>query len=85
MTEAQPKVPFPYEDDHYLSTPATSPRSHSGGDDEPVVKLVQHALEVEQTGTYDEATREAVLAFQKKRKIEPTGVVDSATWKKLIG
>jgi peptidoglycan hydrolase-like protein with peptidoglycan-binding domain len=85
MTEAKPKVPFPYEDDHYLSTPATSPRSHSGGDDEAVVKQVQEALEVEQSGTYDEATREAVIAFQTKRKIEPTGVVDAATWKKLLG
>lgn len=85
MTDSKPKVPFPYEDDHYLSTPATSPRSHSGGDDEATVKAVQEALEVEQTGTYDEATREAVMAFQQKRKIEVTGVVDAGTWKKLLG
>ena len=31
-------------------------------------------------GIYDNGTREAVKDFQKKYGIEPTGIVDSATW-----
>lgn len=74
---------FPYDDDHYFSTPAVSPRSHSGGADEAHVKVIQEAVEAEVTGEYDEATREAVMAYQKKKKLPVTGVVDAATWKKI--
>jgi peptidoglycan hydrolase-like protein with peptidoglycan-binding domain len=76
--------PFPFESDHYIATPSISPRSHSGGDDEAVIREVQEALDVEASGTFDEATRDAVLAFQKKKKIDESGVVDEATWKKLM-
>src|SRR4051812_29865998 len=35
------------------------------------------------SGTYDETTTEAVLAFQGRSGLEPTGVVDPATWAAL--
>lgn len=81
---AKAAQPFPFDEDHYLSTPAVSPRSHSGGDDEAVVRQVQEALDIEASGEFDEATRDAVLAFQKSKKIDQSGVVDAATWKKLM-
>jgi hypothetical protein len=36
------------------------------------------------SGTYDETTTEAVLAFQGRSGLEPTGVVDPATWAALV-
>ena len=36
------------------------------------------------SGDYDETTREAVSGFQGKRGFEVTGVLDQATWDKLV-
>ncbi|MFI9153970.1 L,D-transpeptidase family protein [Streptomyces sp. NPDC053367] len=37
------------------------------------------------TGTYDEATEEAVKGFQGKRGLPRTGQVDTVTWRRLLG
>jgi hypothetical protein len=37
------------------------------------------------SGSYDRATRRAVLGFQAKRGMVATGVVDPRTWKRLTG
>ena len=34
-------------------------------------------------GIYDSETRKSVISFQKKYGLEPTGIVDRATWDKL--
>jgi peptidoglycan hydrolase-like protein with peptidoglycan-binding domain len=36
------------------------------------------------TGTYDKATEEAVAGFQTKRGLRSTGVVNQATWQRLV-
>jgi peptidoglycan hydrolase-like protein with peptidoglycan-binding domain len=36
------------------------------------------------TGTYDDATRQAVAGFQEKRGLPATGVVDDRTWRRLV-
>ena len=36
------------------------------------------------SGSYDQATREAVTGFQGKRGFEATGVVDRRTWRRLV-
>lgn len=56
-----------------------------------VINLQQRLAEVDfmdytlpaQPGLYDEATRQAVVAFQESQGLTPTGVVDSATWSAL--
>ncbi|MEO8345205.1 MAG: peptidoglycan-binding protein [Betaproteobacteria bacterium] len=35
------------------------------------------------SGTFDEATRVAIKAFQRKHKLDPTGVCDETTWYRL--
>ena len=39
--------------------------------------------EIPQTGIYDEATVSAVMDFQTKNGLHPTGVVDRTTWNEL--
>lgn len=66
------------------------------GDIRPRVDLIQYALNVLSayyptipgvaiTGIFDEQTRLAVIEFQKTVNLEPTGVVDSATFEALTG
>lgn len=64
------------------------------GHESPVVYLIQEMLSyislavptiptIEPNGIYDEATREAVIAFQSMEGIEPTGSVDEKTWYRI--
>lgn len=73
---------WPHGKDDYLYLPVTSRRGHSSGDE---VAAVQQALEIDVTGTYDDATVAAVFAFQKEHKLPVTGTVDRATWEALHG
>ncbi len=41
-------------------------------------------LLIAQTGLFDEATRQAVVAFQQSQGLTPTGIVDPATWSALL-
>ena len=36
------------------------------------------------TGQYDPATRDAVRAFQDRRRLETTGITDERTWERLV-
>lgn len=45
--------------------------------------LVDEIPETEHTGILDEQTQQAVLAFQLKAGLRPTGEVDKRTWKAL--
>lgn len=74
------KVPFPLEKGQYLYSPVAAAEGRS---DEEIVRDVQRALGVEETGVYDTATREAVYKVQKKRRLPLTAAVDEATWKVL--
>lgn len=64
------------------------------GDIRPRVDLIQYALNVLSiyyptiegvaiTGVFDDQTRQAVIEFQETVNLEPTGVVDSATFEAL--
>lgn len=39
--------------------------------------------QIEQTGTFDEQTRNAVIAFQKAFSLQPDGIVGEQTWQEL--
>lgn len=39
---------------------------------------------IEPTGTYDEATQNAVIAFQNMVGLEHTGIVDEVTWNRIV-
>lgn len=67
---------------------------YSLGHESPVVYLLQEMLSyisliipaipaVEPSGTYDQATENAVRAFQNTEGIEPTGAVDEETWYRI--
>lgn len=86
--EVQPEPPrrtgpgWPFDNDHYLSTPVASRRGHSDG---PSVRVVQQALGVEVTGAFDEITAAAVGDWQREHERPVTKVVDRDTWDELIG
>ena len=68
---------WPYLKSHYLGELSTDFHGHSEGTD---VEQVQLALGVKPTGTFDEATRDAVIAYQEAHKLDVTGIVDHALW-----
>lgn len=72
--------PFPFPEDHYLSTPSTAPRSHSSG---AHVRMVNEALGVE-GDIFNANTRTALLDRQGELGLPVTGVVDPATWDALM-
>ena len=45
--------------------------------------LAKNGSSVKVTDTYHIGVRSAVVAFQKKNNLEPTGIVDKNTWIKL--
>lgn len=47
------------------------------------VTAIQRGLGIEETGTYDEATRRAVVAYQQEKKLALTGTVDSRLFRRL--
>jgi hypothetical protein len=50
----------------------------------PVVTAVQKALEVTTSATYDARTKTAVKKFQTSRDLNPSGNMNSATWRALL-
>lgn len=46
--------------------------------------LGEHGFKVEQSGTFDEATRQAVIEFQKKHQLDADGIVGYRSWESLI-
>jgi peptidoglycan hydrolase-like protein with peptidoglycan-binding domain len=49
------------------------------------VKRVQQRLGVSADGKFGPGTEKAVKEFQKKNALKETGIVDQATYKKIIG
>lgn len=50
------------------------------------VKTIQAALGIKPVdGLFGPVTKKAIIAHQKAKKIEPTGVVDAKTWKSITG
>jgi peptidoglycan hydrolase-like protein with peptidoglycan-binding domain len=48
------------------------------------VARVQHALHVRANGRYSAATRRAVIAFQRRKRLEVDGIVGPQTWDALF-
>lgn len=74
-------VPFPFPEDHYISTPSTARLSHSSGG---TVAKVNEALGVE-GDVFNSLSRDALMEAQRKAKLPVTGVVDPETWDALFG
>lgn len=72
---------WPYLKSHYLGTLSTDLHGHSEGDE---VEAVQVALGVKATREFDDATRDAVIAYQQDNGLEVTGVVDPELWDRLV-
>lgn len=58
------------------------------GDKGPAVQymalwLKQHGSSIKPTSVFHIGMRSAVISFQKKNKLKPTGVIDKKTWDKL--
>ena len=45
--------------------------------------LAEKGSSIKVTDTFHIGVRSAVIAFQKKNNLEPTGIVDRKTWAKL--
>lgn len=47
------------------------------------VSAIQRGLGIEESGTYDEATRRAVVAYQREKNLSVTGTVDRRLFARL--
>lgn len=76
---------FPLGEGEGFYTQTTARHLHHGDaeGDAPAINAIQSFLNVPVSNTFDEATRNAVYAFQKKAKLPVTGIVDSKTWAKM--
>jgi peptidoglycan hydrolase-like protein with peptidoglycan-binding domain len=76
---------FPYPSDHYFSTPATSPRNHSGAwlVDQKYVRMIQQEVGATIDGHYGTGTRSKVIAYQTKYGLARDGVVGPVTWRRM--
>jgi peptidoglycan hydrolase-like protein with peptidoglycan-binding domain len=54
------------------------------GDSGPVVSTIQQALGVVADGDFGPFTSDALVTFQRRHLIAPSGVPDAATWRALI-
>lgn len=65
------------------------------GDEAPTIYLIQEMLSyisliipiipyIEPNGVFDEATQQAVIAFQNMNGFEPTGILDEQTWNSIV-
>jgi peptidoglycan hydrolase-like protein with peptidoglycan-binding domain len=71
------------------SATATALVKYSGatvqpGDDGPVVSTLQRALGVLADGDFGPFTADALVAFQRKHSLPPSGAPDAATWRALL-
>jgi peptidoglycan hydrolase-like protein with peptidoglycan-binding domain len=70
------------------STPPTPPHTTYAlvwpGQTTSSVKVAQRALGVTADGTFGAGTRTALIAWQKTHQVPVTGVLDAATWAKLV-
>jgi peptidoglycan hydrolase-like protein with peptidoglycan-binding domain len=69
-------------------TPPAAPKSAYAlvwpGQTSSSVKVAQKALKIAADGAFGPATRTALLAWQRTHKLPVTGVLDKATWAKLV-
>jgi peptidoglycan hydrolase-like protein with peptidoglycan-binding domain len=69
-------------------TPPAAPKSAYSlvwpGQSTSSVKVAQKALKVKVDGTFGASTRTALLAWQRTQRLPITGVLDKATWAKLV-
>lgn len=72
---------WPLPEGHYFSTPNLSRKSHSK--EQRYVRQVQQEVAVEETGAFDDETRDGVLRWQEENDVTPTGVVDADVWKAM--
>lgn len=90
-TAAKPEKPdsplgeFPLPDGDYFHPQVVSRRAHWGEDerDKAHLRLVQEFLGVSATGTYDEATGNAVLGWKADHDLLPSLVIDAQTWQQM--
>ena len=70
------------------TTPPAAPHTSYAlvwpGQSSSSVKVAQGALRVSESGTFDATTRTALIAWQKANNVPVTGVLDNATWAKLV-
>lgn len=70
------------------TTPPAAPKSAYAlvwpGQTTGSVKVAQKALKVKVDGTFGAGTRAALLSWQRAHKLPVTGVLDKATWAKLV-
>lgn len=70
---------------HISHTPTPSHKTLKRGDSGNEVKQLQHLLKIKEDGQFGPITEAAVKSFQTKSHLLSTGIVDSATWSKLLG
>lgn len=72
-----------------MNEPSRPPRLERGDVGETVVDLHRqltlagYLVETVHLDRFDSATHDAVVAFQRRRGLEPTGIVGGETWKSL--
>lgn len=80
MSASRKSLPWTLREGQEFGPTSARPRWVSKGED---VEAIQRGLDIEVTGAYDEATRRAVVAYQRDRKLLPTGTVDRKLFTRL--
>jgi peptidoglycan hydrolase-like protein with peptidoglycan-binding domain len=72
----------------HCATPPAAPHSAYSlvwpGQTTSSVKVAQKALKLKADGTFGSSTRTALIGWQRAQKLPVTGVLDKATWAKLV-
>lgn len=79
--------PFPLADDEYFIAPVVTRRGHSGdaAEDHGAIAAIQQELGLPVTGSFDNATGEAVRAWREKNGLTAASFVDREAWNKMAG
>lgn len=80
MAKSRKSLPWPLGEGQAFGPTSARPTWVSKGDG---VAALQRGLGVEESGTYDEATRRAVVAFQVDNNFPVTGTVDRRLFVRL--
>lgn len=68
----------------YITYPIIKEGSTGQLVDQLQIFLSRYGSKVKVSGIFNSGTRNAVIAFQKKQGLDPTGIVEKQTWSKLL-
>lgn len=78
------QVPEIAADDEALEAPVSVEKFSTAPGDQMTVKLIQALTGLPLSGDFDERTRAALVDWQNRRHVAPTGEIDADTWSQIL-